>query len=68
MGSPLLQPASPLVHVHVSLLEGLLAGAEARNLSLPAVVLLWVGNFAPLTAKAAGGGLVKIISLRNSGV
>lgn len=67
MGSPLPQPASPLVHAPMSLLEELLAGAEARNLSLPAVILLWVGNFAPLTTKAPGGGLVKI-SLRNSGV
>lgn len=44
----------------MSLLEELLAGAEARDLSLPAVILLWVGNFAPLTTEATGGGLVKI--------
>lgn len=60
MGSPLPQLASPLVDVHMSLLEELLAGAEARDLSLPAVILLWVGNFAPLTTEATGGGLVKI--------
>ena len=66
-GQPPPTASLQLVHVHVSLLEGLLAGAEARNLSLPAVILLWAGNFAPLTTKATGGGLVKI-SLRNSGV
>ena len=57
MGSPLPQLASPLVDVHMSLLK---AGAEARDLSLPAVILLWIGSFAPLTTEATGGGLVKI--------
>lgn len=67
MGSPLLHPAFLLVGVHVSLLKELLAGGKARNLSLPAVILLWGDSFPLLTTKATGGGLVKI-SLRNSGV